>query len=168
MKQFQINVSENDLKHFFRSIITHTSRFLVKKWLEESGLVWKAYWGIPLDARPWFIIALLWSEIYPTASQVMRILENEKRQAATSAILNYYSTWWSNTKPMQDVMDKVFENMTTKVFLKYVKKNSYIVIQHCKEEFLPLVMSIMSITNDKYLMADVHRRLKDETPLLVS
>jgi len=161
MTFYNITVSEDNLKPFLRSITSHASRLLVKEWFTSAGLVWEKYWTLPLDARPWFIKALIYAEIFPSPKEVLEILKNEKRSAAKSALIKYGDVWWMASTSFDKVMEATYKKLDQGLFLKLVKVYPHQILNKCDRDYLPLAMAIPKIAANNYYMEIISKRLKE-------
>ena len=159
---YTFTVKDEDLDRFLRSIVTYSARPKVKGWLASAGLNWDKYWDLPLDARVHFVNACLWAGMFPTPECVLEILKKEKRTGPCNAFINFRDKWWRNTKEIRDLVIKVYNRMDADLFLILLKrKNKYPILEYCKKEFLPLALTVKRVTENKFLMEMVTKRLKE-------
>ena len=161
--KYTLTIIEEELTPFLRSIITHSSRLRVKKWLTDMGLSWDKYWDLPLDARVHFINAFLWAEILPTPTLVLEILKKEKRTAPQNAFINYKDKWFRDIPIIKALMKRVYAQMDIDLFLKFSKRERTLteVLSSCKKEYLPLAMSNPFVIAESWYRNLIAGRLKE-------
>jgi hypothetical protein len=164
LMNYTASVSQAYLEGFLKGVPSYLSRDEVKSILcsMQPEVSWKTYWELSDGGtRKAFVMAMLWSEMYPTAAMIKNILMENKSMGPRHALLGPYK-WWVRQEKIKPLLLQVFKSLSLEEFQVLAKRNT-------PDKIIPFATKkqLVLLLGDKRVQSNWHKsliekRLKEE------